>query len=243
MKTFKKSFAKRAISAVLATAMVSGIFAGTGVSINAKAADLSVIAETVNGGSVKTLSNFIDGAHAYDRNYIFSSNSIVNGADLVLYDKATSINDKASYYSDEGELAAAQIKRDEDADRGSATNPFVLTEVVPNELKGVFFESINGAFMFNYNQMGIRFSMDSADQVKKVMTPETTGIEYQMIGKASDFYFFSEEDVKAAENYLKALGKSPSHEKIVNDVVAEGEFDGSSGKYMLEKDGDRKSVV
>ena len=237
MKTFKKSFAKRAISAVLATAMVSGIFAGTGVSINAKAADLSALAETVNGGSVKTLSDFIDGAHAYDRNYIFSSNSIVNGTDLVTYDKATSINDKASYYSDEGELTASQIKRDEDADRGSATNPFVLTEVVPNELKGVFFESINGAFMFNYNQMGIRFSMDSADQVKKVMTPETTGIEYQMIGKTSDFYFFSEEDVKAAENYLKALGKSPSHEKIVNDVIAEGEFEGSSGKYMLEKDG------
>lgn len=237
MKTFKKSFAKRAISAVLATAMVSGIFAGTGVSINAKAADLSALAETVNGGSVKTLSDFIDGAHAYDRNYIFSSKSIVNGADLVTYDKATSINDKASYYSDEGELSAAQIKRDEDADRGSATNPFVLTEVVPNELKGVFFESINGAFMFNYNQMGIRFSMDNADQVKKVMTPETTGIEYQMIGKTSDFYFFSEEDVKAAENYLKALGKSPSHEKIVNDVIAEGEWEGSSSKYMLEKDG------
>ena len=77
MKTFKKSFAKRAISAVLATAMVSGIFAGTGVSINAKAADLSALAETVNGGSVKTLSNFIDGAHAYDRNYIFSSKSII----------------------------------------------------------------------------------------------------------------------------------------------------------------------
>ncbi len=238
MKTIKKSFAKRVISTVLASTLVTGIFAGTGVSINAKAADLSALPEAVGGGSVKKLSDFINSVNPYDRNYTFSAESIVNGSDLVSYDKATAINDSAAFYSDEGELSAEQIKRDPKAERGTAKNPFLLVEIVPNELTGAFFQSFYGASLLDYKQMKTRFLADSDNFVQYTLYPETSGTDYSFIQPSTpDLKFFSEEDAKAAQNYIKAIGGDASYAIISNDVRGVGTFDGTSGKYFIEKDG------
>ena len=242
MKIFKKEFARRTISAVLATAMVTGIIAGTGVTVKGAGSSLESSlgnAENKTAG-VKTLADYLDGVNGIDRNFIFDK-SLVIGASNGLA-SASVPGDKDEFYSDAGELTDDQMKRNSNADRGTPTNPFLLVDVVPNELSAIMFMSINGNNLYDLNNSGWRIRYNPVDigdtsQFEQAMSPSTTGIVYHQIRDARTLYFLDKYEAESVTKILNDRGNNTTLELLSDVVMEPGTYDLTDHKVHLPIDG------
>ncbi len=242
MKLFKKEFARRTISAVLATAMVTGIIAGTGVTVKGAGSSLDSSlgnAENKTAG-VKKLANYLDGVNGIDRNFIFDP-SLVIGATNGLANSSIA-GDSDAFYSDAGELDADQMKRNSNADRGTPTNPFLVVDVVPNELSAIMFMSINGTHLYDLNNSGWRIRYGGVDigdssQFEQAMSPSTTGVVYHQIRDARTLYFLDKYEAESVTKILNDRGNNTTLELLSDVVMEPGNLDASDSKFHITIDG------
>jgi hypothetical protein len=136
-KKGKNTFTKRVLSMVLATVIATGIFAGTGVTLDmflTKAASVQV----------KTLYDILRAVPDPElRNYVFAEDDIANSSRDYAAEKTT---DTANYFAIDADTAAElqgsvttyTASRDRTKALGSKENPFVMLEIVPTESKAMW---------------------------------------------------------------------------------------------------------
>ena len=136
-KKGKNTFTKRVLSMLLATVVATGIFAGTGVT-------LDMFLTKAAGEQVKTLYDILCAVPDPElRNYVFAEDDISNSSRDYAAEKTT---DTANYFAIDADTAAElqgpvttyKANRDRTKALGSKENPFVMLEIVPTESKAMW---------------------------------------------------------------------------------------------------------
>lgn len=137
-KKGKNAFTKRVLSMLLATVVATGIFAGTGVTLD------MFLTKAAGEPPVKTLYDILCAVPDPElRNYVFAEDDISNSSRDYAAEKTT---ETANYYALDAdkteELTGAgenyQALRDRTKTLGSKENPFVMLEIVPTESKATW---------------------------------------------------------------------------------------------------------
>ena len=136
-KKGKNTFTKRVLSMLLATVVATGIFAGTGVT-------LDMFLTKAAAEQVKTLYDILCAVPDPElRNYVFAEDDISNSSRDYAAEKTTVT---ANYFAQDADTAAElqgslttyKANRDRTKALGSKENPFVMLEIVPTESKAMW---------------------------------------------------------------------------------------------------------
>lgn len=136
-KKGKNTFTKRVLSMLLATVVATGIFAGTGVT-------LDMFLTKAAAEPVKTLYDILCAVPDPElRNYVFAEDDISNSSRDYAAEKTTAT---ANYFAQDadtvaelqGSVTTYKANRDRTKALGSKENPFVMLEIVPTESKAMW---------------------------------------------------------------------------------------------------------